>query len=70
MRRDGDRSSTEWTVLSSTDHASLWKQMITEVDGRLFWYRPDALHLEKKRDVIENDREFKLKEFARFEKLL
>ena len=36
---------TEWTVLSSTDQASLWKQMMTLVDGRLSKYRPGSLHL-------------------------
>lgn len=30
----GDLSRTEWTVLSRTDQASLWKQMITDVLGR------------------------------------
>jgi hypothetical protein len=33
-RWGGDLSSTECTVLRSTDHASLWKQMITDVAGR------------------------------------
>lgn len=35
MSSDGDLSNTEWTVLRSTDHASLWKQMMTAVGGRL-----------------------------------
>uniref|UniRef100_A0A182QIN5 Uncharacterized protein n=1 Tax=Anopheles farauti TaxID=69004 RepID=A0A182QIN5_9DIPT len=33
-RWSGERSSTECTVRSSTDHASLWKQMMTDVGGR------------------------------------
>lgn len=32
----GDRPITEWTVLNSTLHASLWKQMITAVTGKSF----------------------------------
>ena len=41
----GERSSTECTVRSRMDQASLWKQMITLVDGRFFPYRLGALHL-------------------------
>ena len=43
----GDLSSTEWTVRNRMDHASLWKQMMTLVEGRFFPYRLGALHLGK-----------------------
>ena len=32
----GDLSRTEWTVRSKMDQASLWKQMITLVEGSFF----------------------------------
>ena len=32
----GDLSRTEWTVRSKIDQASLWKQMITLVEGSFF----------------------------------
>lgn len=41
----GERSNTECTVRSSTDHASLWKHIITSVAGSLFKYRWGSLHL-------------------------
>ena len=41
----GDLSSTEWTVRNRMDHASLWKQMMTLVEGSFFPYRLGALHL-------------------------
>ena len=49
MRCRGDRSMTEWTVLSRVDQASLWKQMITLVFGRFFMKRSGALHLDWKK---------------------
>ena len=45
MRWAGDRSRTECTVRSNTDHASLWKQITTLVAGKLSKYRPGSLHL-------------------------
>jgi hypothetical protein len=47
MSSDGDLSRTEWTDRSSTDHASLWKQIITDVGGMLetAGYRSSDLHL-------------------------
>ena len=33
MRSGGERSRTLFTVRSSTDHASLWKMMTTDVSG-------------------------------------
>lgn len=41
----GERSSTECTVLRSTDHASLWKHIMTSVGGRSSKYRSVSLHL-------------------------
>ena len=41
----GDLSRTECTVLSSVDQASLWKQIMTEVEGRSLMKRSGALHL-------------------------
>ena len=41
----GDLSITECTVRSRMDQASLWKQMMTLVEGRFFPYRLGALHL-------------------------
>ena len=38
-RCSGERSITECTVRSSTDQASLWKQMMTAVSGSLALYR-------------------------------
>lgn len=35
MREGGERSRTEWTERRRTDHASLWKQIITEVGESL-----------------------------------
>ena len=49
MRCSGDLSNTECTVLSSTDQASLWKQIITAVGGRSFKYLPGSLHLKQKK---------------------
>jgi hypothetical protein len=34
MSDSGERLRTEWTVRSRTDQASLWKQMMTLVEGR------------------------------------
>lgn len=45
IRWSGDLSKTEWTVLTSTDHASLWKHIITAVGGRSVKYLFGSLHL-------------------------
>lgn len=42
---------TECTVRRSTDHASLWKQTITDVDGRFSEYLPGFLHLKTQETV-------------------
>ena len=44
-RWPGLLSMTEWTVRRRTLHASLWKQMITDVSGRSERKRPGDLHL-------------------------
>lgn len=48
----GDRSNTEWTVRSNTDHASLWKQIITSVDGKSSKKRPPSLHLRNRDQIL------------------
>ena len=48
----GDLSIIEWTVLSSMDQASLWKQTITLVEGKLLACRPGALHLQEKKTFL------------------
>lgn len=45
----GDRSITEWTVRSKMDQASLWKQIMTDVDGRSDKKRFGALHLKQRK---------------------
>lgn len=52
-RWSGDRSRTECTVLRRTDQASLWKQMITEVEGSAVRNRLGALHLRKKHQLLK-----------------
>lgn len=53
IKWDGDLSKTECTVLSSTDHASLWKHITTAVWGRSSKYRPGCLHLKHRWIYIE-----------------
>ncbi|MPD06543.1 hypothetical protein E2C01_102358 [Portunus trituberculatus] len=43
----GERSRIECTVRRRTDHASLWKQTITEVSGKFSKNLPGALHLRR-----------------------
>ena len=54
-RWSGERSRTECTVLRSTDQASLWKQMITEVEGNSVRNRFGALHLRSKHQSLKKD---------------
>lgn len=51
IRWSGDLSKTEWTVLTSTDHASLWKHIITAVGGSSVKYLFGSLHLKLKKYI-------------------
>lgn len=51
IKCSGERSRTECTVLKRTDQASLWKQMMTSVTGRLVRKRPGSLHLNRRKNI-------------------